>query len=67
MFYDVRLVHRAGLATLAIVDSESLAIVDSESLADTYPYLDNVMIGGRTQAEHDMNVQCLLEVLKNGT
>ena len=63
----MRLVHRAGLATLAIVDSESLAIVDSESLADTYPYLDNVMIRGRTQAEHDMNVQCLLEVLKNGT
>ena len=26
------------------------AIVDSDSLADTYPYLDNVTVGGRTQA-----------------
>ena len=39
------------------------AIVESESLADTYPYLDNVMAGGRTQAEHDANVQRLLDAL----
>ena len=39
------------------------AIVDSESLADTNPYLDNVTVGGRTQAEHDANVQCLLNAL----
>jgi len=39
------------------------AIVDSESLADTYRYLDNVTVGGRTQAEDDANVQRLLDAL----
>jgi len=39
------------------------AIVDSESLSDTYLYVDNVTVEGGTQAEHDANVQCLLDAL----
>jgi len=39
------------------------ATVNSESLANTYPYLDNVTVGGRTQVEHDANVQRLLDAL----
>ena len=40
------------------------ALVDSEKLRDTFPYLDNVTVGGITQAEHDENVKRLLRVLK---
>jgi len=53
-----------GVTNGVLVFQRSMdAVVDSESLADTYPYLDNVTVGGRTQAEHDANVQCLLNAL----
>ena len=39
-------------------------IVDSEKLTGTFPYLDNVTVAGRTQAERDTNVQRLLDGLK---
>jgi len=40
------------------------AIVDSEKLTGTFPYLGNVTAGGRTQSEHDTNVQRQLDALK---
>jgi len=40
------------------------SIVDSDKLADTFPYLDNITVGGSTQAEHSLNVQRLLRALK---
>jgi len=40
------------------------SIVDSEKLVDTFPYLDNITVGGTTQAEHDLNAQHLLRALK---
>ena len=38
--------------------------VSSESLKDTFPCLDIVMVGGRTQEEHDANVDALLNSMK---
>jgi len=35
-----------------------------EKLVDAFPYLDNITVGGMTQAEHDLNVQRLLRALK---
>ena len=40
------------------------SIVDSEKLVDAFPYLDNITVGGTTQAEHDLNVQRQLHALK---
>jgi len=40
------------------------SIAGSEKLVDTFPYLDNITVGGTTQAEHDLNVQRLLRALK---
>ena len=39
-------------------------IVKSEKLIDTFPYLDNVIIGGETEEEHDKNVENFLKVVK---
>ena len=39
-------------------------LVSSESLKDTFPYLDNMTVGGRTREEHDANVDALLNSLK---
>ena len=38
-------------------------IVMKEGLKDTYPYLDNVTIGGASQEEHDHNVQRFLDAI----
>ena len=38
-------------------------LIVSYSLTDTFPYLDNVTIGGRTQQEHDENVRRFLEMV----
>ena len=38
-------------------------IVMKEGLKDTYPYLDNVTIGGTSQEEHDNNVQKFLDAI----
>jgi len=32
-------------------------LVEEEHLKDTYPYLDDVTIGGRNKMEHDLNVK----------
>ena len=39
-------------------------MVDQEKLSDTYPYLDNITIAGRTQSEHDVNVARFLDAIK---
>lgn len=39
-------------------------LVDEENLKDTFPYLDNITIAGKTQAEHDENVNKFLEIVK---
>ena len=39
-------------------------LVQDESLKDTFPYLDNITVAGRTQEEHDQNVKRLLDALK---
>ncbi|XP_076033649.1 uncharacterized protein LOC143020786 [Oratosquilla oratoria] len=40
-------------------------LVKEENLQCTFPYLDNITIAGRTQEEHDRNVQHFLEVIHN--
>ena len=39
-------------------------LVLDESLKDTFPYLDNITVAGRTQEEHDFNVKQLLDALQ---
>ena len=39
-------------------------IVEKDSLKDTFPYLDNVTIGGFFKEQHDKNVERFLESLK---
>ena len=39
-------------------------LVLDESLKDTFPYLDNITVAGRTQKEHDFNVKQLLDALQ---
>ena len=40
------------------------SIVDDAGLQGVFPYLDNITVGGRTQAEHDKNVAGLLKILE---
>lgn len=35
--------------------------VEEEKLADTFPFMDDITIGGRTQEEHDVNLKNFLE------
>ena len=37
--------------------------IENENLNDTFPYLDNVTVAGRTQEEHDLNVKAFLEAI----
>ena len=39
-------------------------IVEDEGLKDTFPYVDNVIIGGMNDAEHDENEARFLEIAK---
>ena len=39
-------------------------MIDDTNLRDTFPYLDNITVAGRSQEEHDQNVARLLNVLK---
>ncbi|XP_068245363.1 uncharacterized protein [Palaemon carinicauda] len=39
-------------------------LVEDEKLKETFPYLDNITVGGASQAEHDENVQNFLEVVR---
>ena len=39
-------------------------IVEKENLEDTFVYLDDITIAGRTKEEHDRNVKRFLEVVK---
>ena len=38
-------------------------LISDYSLKDTYAYLDNITIGGRTQEEHDVNVKAFMEMI----
>ena len=50
-----------GVAVFQRVINE---IIEKHQLKDTYAYLDNVTVAGRTQEEHDTNVAKFLEVTK---
>ena len=39
-------------------------IIKEEELKDTFPYLDDITVAGRTQEEHDSNVKAFLEVVQ---
>ena len=39
-------------------------LVLDESLNDTFSYLDNITVAGRTQEEHDFNVKQLLDAFQ---
>ena len=39
-------------------------MIDDAKLEDTYPYLDNIMVAGRIQKEHDQNVTRLFDALQ---
>ena len=39
-------------------------IIKEEELKDTFPYLDDITVAGRTQEEHDSNVMAFLEVVQ---
>ena len=39
-------------------------IIKEEELNDTFPYLDDITVGDRTQEEHDSNVKAFLEVVQ---
>ena len=39
-------------------------VVTQEGLKNTFPYLDNVTVGGVDQADHDRNVAAFLEIIK---
>ena len=39
-------------------------LVDVHKLQGTFPYMDNITIGGMDQAEHDINLQRFYEVVK---
>ena len=39
-------------------------LVQNEGLSDTFPYVDNITVGGRNQQEHNQNVKNLLDALK---
>lgn len=39
-------------------------IVKEENLTDTFPYLDNVIIGGETEEEHDNNVENFMRAVR---
>ena len=38
--------------------------IKEEQLKDTFPYLDDITVAGRTQEEHDSNVKAFLEVVQ---
>ena len=38
-------------------------MVEEERLVNTYPYLDDITVGGKSQSEHDENVQKLNDAL----
>lgn len=40
------------------------AVIEEEHLEDTFPYLDDVTVGGRDQQEHDTNLQKFLAAAK---
>ena len=40
-------------------------IIKEEELKDTFPYLDDITVAGRTQEEHDSNVKAFLEVVQH--
>ena len=39
-------------------------IVKEENLTDTFPYLDNIIISGETERQHDNNVENLMREVK---
>lgn len=39
-------------------------LVEEENLKDTFPYLDNITVAGRTKDEHDANIKAFLDVVQ---
>ena len=39
-------------------------LIQAENLKNTFPYLDNITVAGRTKEEHDQNVKRFLEALQ---
>ena len=39
-------------------------LIKDEGLKDTYPYLDDVTVAGRTKEEHDKNARLFEEICK---
>ena len=50
-----------GVAAFQRVISQ---FIEKENSKHTFPYLDNVTVAGKTQAEHDANVEAFLEAIK---
>jgi len=49
---------------VAVFQRQMDKLIAEEGLVDTFPYLDDITIGGRTQEEHDANVQAFVDVAK---
>ena len=45
-------------------EMDKLVQRDGLILSDTFPYVDNIAVGGRNQQEHDQNVRKLLDALQ---
>ena len=49
---------------VAAFQREMVNFIEKEKLLDTFPYLDNVTVAGRSQKEHDINVKSFLEAIR---
>ena len=49
---------------VAVFQSLMDNIFKEEKLKDTFPYLDDITVSGVNQADHDKNVEALLDVVK---
>ena len=50
---------------VAVFQRQMDKLITEEKLSDTFPYLDDITVAGRTQTEHDQNVRAFLEVVKS--
>ena len=50
---------------VAVFQRQMDKLITEEKLSDTFPYLDDITIAGRTQTEHDQNVRAFLEFVKS--
>ena len=50
---------------VAVFQRQMNKLITEEKLSDTFPYLDDITVAGRTQTEHDQNVTAFLDVVKS--